>query len=136
MKQLFIPGGDITPEILFNPDSWQLAIRGRSAPENAREIYLPAVEWLNSLLNKVLSGHNIPDQISPTLTVSLDYFNSTSAKFIYDIFMLLGKLQKHIKEVSVIWVFDPDDIDMKEAGEELASMAGLSLELKEKGEHS
>ena len=58
----------------------------------------------------------------------LDYFNSTSAKFILDIFMKLQTFRKDEINIKVKWHYAKPDLDMKESGEEFAEMTGIPFE--------
>ncbi len=59
--------------------------------------------------------------------MDLTYYNSSSAKFFYDIFTELKRLNAANVPFVVEWFYDLDDPDQKEAGEDIAYMAGMEF---------
>ncbi|HZJ73817.1 MAG TPA: SiaC family regulatory phosphoprotein, partial [Perlabentimonas sp.] len=59
------------------------------------------------------------------------YFNSSSAKFIFDLVFLLSQIIKDGVPLKIYWYFDEDDEEMKEVGEELAEVAKTNLNFVE-----
>ena len=49
---------------------------------------------------------------------NLIYFNTASSKMILDIFMAIEGMVEDGKNVSVEWIYDEDDEDMEEVGNE------------------
>lgn len=94
-----------TPEIYFDEESGTLKLTGRSIPENADSFY-------KSLIAEVENYKKNPAELL-TIIFDLEYFNTSSAKMI--LFLL-----RSVKEVNseIIWIFEKDDEDMREAGED------------------
>jgi hypothetical protein len=61
----------------------------------------------------------------------MDYFNSSSAKYILDLFMKLGDINggNSNVNVNVNWHYNEMDEDMKDAGEEFEKLTGLKFNL-------
>jgi hypothetical protein len=57
----------------------------------------------------------------------LVYFNSSSAKFLYDIFIELKRLIPLGIPVIVEWFYDEEDIDLKEGGMDIALLAEMEF---------
>jgi hypothetical protein len=129
MENLYIKPGKNTPEIFFSPSENIFFIRGSSSPEDVRAIYYPAVEWIKIFAEYVLSGE-YPQytSISPVIfKIDLKYFNSSSANFLFEILSELKELNDNNIKSIVEWHYDIDDSDHKEAGSDLATLAGIDI---------
>ncbi len=114
-----------TPSINFDPIGNKFALKGESRPENVRNFYLPILEWLEKFATEI-SGK---DSSAPLdFSFNFEYFNSTSAKYILDIFKILNSINKAGSEVKVSWHYEEDDEDMYEVGMEMSRMAGIPFE--------
>jgi len=123
MNSLVMEGTAKTPSILFSADSGTLEIKGRSIPENSFEFYQPVYEWLDSYALK-------PSAVT-SATIQLEYFNTSSSKCLLDIFRKLESLHKSERsEVNVVWMYEEDDEDMMEAGDDYRTIVLLPFELK------
>lgn len=126
MESLLIEGTSTSPEISFKADEYSLEISGYSRPENVRGFYIPVITWLEQyktwLTEKIKTVQNI-DPV--TFKFKYIYFNSSSAKFIHDIIMVLSDIQKNNIPLKVYWFFDEDDDELREAGEELSDIANI-----------
>ena len=63
-------------------------------------------------------------------TFKLDYFNTSSAKQITKILLLLEKIAKK-GEVQINWNYQKEDIDMKSSGNRFSKLLELNFELIE-----
>ena len=118
MQKLYISPTPTTPEVNFSPEENIFLISGISAPEDVRGMYYPVIEWFKTFADGMLEG-NIVRFTSDNplkLKIDLEYFNSSSAKFLYDIFFELKRFTPAGIPFSIHWYYDEDDIDMKEAG--------------------
>ena len=129
MQKLSISPTPLTPEINFSPEENVFIIRGTSSPEDVRAMYYPIIEWIKSFIDTTIKGNNIFLSTESPLKfqVDLKYFNSSSAKFLYDIFMELKRLPPSGIPVIVEWYHDEEDIDMKEAGSDIAFLAEMEF---------
>jgi hypothetical protein len=124
----------ITPFVLFDPFLKEFLIEGESRPEHAGKFYEPLVLWLNEFHKSRLwenktrqSGSN-----EVVFNFNLQYFNSTSAKYILDIIKLLEAFNKDGCTVKLNWFYDLSDDDMKESGEEFAQLVNYSFKFIKK----
>jgi len=63
------------------------------------------------------------------LKVALEYFNTSSSKCLLDIFRKLEAInQSGRSNVKVSWVYDSDDEDMMEAGEDYQALVKVPFE--------
>jgi len=126
MKSLHITGTSVSPTIDFNLETRVLEISGYSRPENVRDFYFPLIQWLDDLNNSLTINKTINTDIEPfTFKFRLIYFNSSSAKFIYDIIIMLNGFQNDGFPLKIYWYYDEDDDELREAGEELSDMANV-----------
>ncbi len=100
-----------TPKVNFDEEEGVLEIKGRSFPENAKEFYIPVLEWLNDFFERV-NGTIV-------YRINLEYFNTASSKFILETLHVCERmfLDKNI-DVTVQWLYVLGDDDMKDAGKE------------------
>lgn len=129
MQRLYIEPTSISPEICFSTEDNTFFLKGTSSPEDVRALYYPVIEWIKIFIDDVIEGEYPQfSQSNPVkFQVDLEYFNSSSAKFLYDIFSELKRLVTAEKPVVIEWYFDEEDIDQKEAGYDIASLAGMDF---------
>jgi hypothetical protein len=100
-----------TPEIVFNPTSHELSIRGQSYPENSFKFYEPILGWVESYLQDI-------DDEFVEIRVCLPYINTSSSKCIM---MLLEKFNKAYhdgKKLNLTWYCNEDNESEIECAEE------------------
>ena len=129
MKAYICDATEISPYLCFDPHNNRFEVSGISRPEDVRAFYYPALEWLNIFCEKVSSSSKPLYSADHPLTfsVKLEYFNSSSAKFLFDIFMSLGELKKKGVPIQISWYFDSEDEDMRDAGEEISELAEMEF---------
>jgi hypothetical protein len=121
MKNLFIPSTPKTPEIDFKING-QLKITGNSYPENVNEFYTQVTDWLEQFL------FSSTEKI--TINVDLKYINTSSIKYILNIITKVQALSK--SEVNVAWLYEMEDEDMHETGEDLERLTQIKFDFIEK----
>jgi hypothetical protein len=84
---------------------------------------------LRTFIDDILTGRiNIFTSENPLrFQVDMAYFNSSSAKFIADIFQELKRLSQSAIPVVVKWYHNEEDIDKKEAGSDISLLTGLEF---------
>lgn len=129
MQSLHIEPTSISPEIYFSPEKNIFVIRGNSSPEDVRALYYPVIEWINIFIDDLIEGeyNQFTEENPVRFQLDLEYFNSSSAKFLYDIFTELKRLNTAEKHVVVEWYYDLEDVDQKEAGQDIATLAGMEF---------
>ena len=131
MRDLIIDSTSNSPKVLFEPDEFRFEISGESRPENASVFYKPVIEWIKEL-EVSLNKNNIRINSPFIFNFNLEYFNSTSAKFILDFCKKLGHIHSLGHQIMVRWHYEEDDEDMLEVGQEMARMAKFTFEFIEK----
>ena len=109
MKKLIIKKTPKTPDIQFDPNG-NLEISGVSVPENSMAFYKPIIDWTEQYAKTTTT--------KTVLDFKLEYINTSSLQFIYDILILLANIKNSNQLVKVNWHYTEEDIDMKETGED------------------
>ena len=115
-----IKGTEDTPEVNFDSDNLKFEMIGRSLPEDAQGFYDPIINYLEDF--KGSEFH---------LDFKVEYFNTASSKMILDFLMKMEEISTNGIDVKVKWYYDPNDEDMKEAGEEYSELVEIPFEFKE-----
>ncbi len=123
MDSLIIEASGYKPKIVLDPINNIYEISGQSIPENPIETYEPLFKWIKENLNNV--NNNIDFKIS------LEYFNTASAKLIFDIILKLEEYSTDNRKIKIVWCYDKEDIDMQMAGEDYAEASDLTFEFVE-----
>jgi hypothetical protein len=113
IENLFVPATEYTPEIRLCLTG-EMFFKGKSYPENSFAFYQPITEWLMYFLAQA----QLPPKI--ILSIHLVYFNSSTAKQIFDFFKVLSE-QYNRSEVVIRWIYDTDNENALEEGQGLAS---------------
>lgn len=111
MEALTIEKTQSTPYIYFNQASNELIIQGESFPENSAKFYAPALEWLKEYLAQ-LKDEKV------TMQFEIVYFNSSTSKVFMTMFDMLQDEVEKEKDISVLWLCDPENETAIECGEE------------------
>ena len=129
MRRFFIERTELSPEIIFSPDENIFSIRGNSAPEDGRAIYYPVIDWIRIFVNSIMDGKvkKYSKDNAFVMQADLSYFNSSSAKFLFDIFNELKRLNTIDIPVIIKWLYDEDDLDQREAGLDIASLLEMEF---------
>lgn len=105
---VFSEGDKQKPYIGFDAETSYLTISGSSFPENADNVYVPVLQWLNELDFSNLS------RIS--LRISLKYYNTASSKKLFEIIKKLNDIYSDGHKAEVLWEYFTEDDDMFESG--------------------
>ena len=129
MEKLYIRPTSTTPEVHFSPQENIFLIRGISSPEDVRAMYYPVIEWMKGYINELLEAkvRNYTPESPLKFTTELVYFNSSSAKFLYDIFLEIKRLTPAGIPYIVEWVYEEEDLDLKEAGADIALLVDMDF---------
>jgi hypothetical protein len=129
MQMLHIKATNSSPEIFLSPQKNSFFIRGKSSPEDVRALYYPVIEWIKIFIDDILEGeYKDFNSGNPfKLQIDLSYFNSSSAKFLYDILQELKRLFSSGIPVVVEWFYEEGDTDMLEAGNDISLLAGFDF---------
>lgn len=128
MTSLVLEQSNTTPQVNFTPEEGVLSLSGYSRPENVRDFYSPIINWLEDFKKEVTEKISQGESIKPMeFQFKLIYFNSSSAKFLYDILILLNEIQKYNVPLSINWYYDKEDSELREAGEDLSELSQVKF---------
>lgn len=108
MAPLILAGTEDTLEVSFDPTNGKLLIAGTSMPENARKFFDQILAWVADYVTSPCKN--------TTISFKLNYFNTASTKYLFDIMVLTKQIMKDGNTLVYNWYFDKDDDDMYEAG--------------------
>jgi hypothetical protein len=109
-----------SPGIYFYPAENKLELVGRSIPENPELIFRRREEWLTV---------HFENSDSLNANIQLEYINSGSSKYLYEILKRLTGYGRSGKKVNIKWLYEEDDEAMLELGEHYRDTAGIPLEI-------
>jgi hypothetical protein len=118
-KELFIKGTSNTPEVDFSPGKINLS--GRSIPEDSVSFFQPILKWIEAYVAN-------PKEITK-VNFKIEYINSGSNRFIFNILKLLNDCYKQGNKVIISWYFEEDDETIKCLGQDLKSLLEVPINL-------
>lgn len=122
MSPIHLPPTDKTPEVRFDPGTGLLELTGCSIHENAEAFFRPVMQQLEQYL--------LQPAPQTKVRLALTYFNSSSSKYILDLLRIVDEAHATgASRASVEWLYDQDDLDMQEAGEDYRTLLDMPVEL-------
>lgn len=109
-----------TPEVNFDPSKGIFSIKGKSVPEDAAAFYDELLEWIEN--------YAISPQEETVLTIDLEYFNISSSKRLLFLLYKLNDMMDNGNNVRIKWMYNEDDEDMFEVGQDYAFMVKLPFD--------
>jgi hypothetical protein len=103
-----------TPSIKCNAASGTITMNGNCIPEDAVGFFKPLKDWIDIYVKSA------PQKTE--LKIELNYFNTSTSRILLNLFRLFEGLKEEGKEFKILWIFEEDDLDMKEAGEDYQLM--------------
>lgn len=119
MEKLFIKESEESPKIEFDSENKVFEISGRSLPENAIGFYEPLLQWLDRYSTN-------PIDIT-VVNFKLEYFNTSSAKQLAKILLLLEKMSEKGHKVVINWHYQKEDTDMYASGNRFSKLISLNF---------
>lgn len=122
MAGLHLDRTEKTPEVDFEPEAGLFRLEGTSIHENAERFYRELINHVETYVRHPAARTRIQ--------ISLDYFNSSTSKYLLDLLKLLDEVHASGKgEVELEWHYTADDLDMKEAGEDYDALLEMPVRL-------
>lgn len=123
-EKLIIEATLTTPRIEFDPQGRRFFISGNSYPENSIKFYGPVLQWLQSWIEKYT-----PISAPLLVEIRLEYFNTSTAKVLLDLFRLFETLYERGQPVQIRWVYLEEDTEMEDAGLDYQAAVKVPFEL-------
>ncbi len=120
MEDLFIDPSPFTPLVRAQAAQGEISLSGRAMPEDGDQFFRPLFEWIDGYL----------ETPAPTtqIEIRLDYFNSSSSKYLLLLLRKFEALAQQGQTVSAKWYYDPEDEDTLEFIEQLDGLLSLVIE--------
>lgn len=126
MDTLYIKKTESSPEIILDAKNNSYKLTGESRPENIRKFYDPVFNWFKTYFLELQKNSK---NVSINLEINFEYFNTSTAKMIYDLIMYLNNECKALSgDFKVTWKHDALDDDIRESGKELQKFTGVSFD--------
>lgn len=122
MKNYKIIGNKFSPTIDFNATTGNFFIKGCSIISNVSNFFSPILNW-----TKEYTASPAPKTI---LNIQLEYFLTSSAKFLYKLLKLFDQMYIAGHDIEVNWFYRNEDEDMKEYGEDFNVLLTMSINFK------
>jgi hypothetical protein len=116
-NKLHIKPTKISPEVYISPSEGIIFVHGKSTMPDVQEFYNSILDFLNHNKNKFRSPLKI--------VFAIDVFNIPSSKRL--LFIMYEMMDVHNVDVEFYWVYQKDDMFMKEVGEDYAYMIKKSF---------
>ncbi len=124
MEVLSLELTDNTPKVILDPNNHTLEFEGDSRPEDVQKFFQPIMSWLEEYESFSKSAGDV----NLDANFKLEYFNSSSAKYIMDIILKLGSIAEAGNvTLNINWHYDEMDEDMLDAGEEFEDMLDVEF---------
>ena len=121
IDSLTIEATDTTPTVQLDGQQGQITIEGISDEEDALGFYFPVIQWLDA--------YQAHPADSTTLTIKLRYFNTASAKALYEIIKRLARIQKGGHSVTINWYYDEETSVLKDDIEHFSDIADVPINI-------
>lgn len=123
MKTIKIEETNTSPYVLFDFDNNIYNIKGCSRPEDVVAFYGQLIDWFGNIKANITNELKEKTAKNPMVfKLCYDYFNSSSAKYILDMVMLIDDLFKNGLGVRIEWQYKKEDEDMLETGQEFTDL--------------
>ena len=112
-----------TPGINFDYQKGTLEISGKLMGNNTQHYFKNMFSWVNAYIEA--------PQAKTLVYLSIEAIATSETKYLLDLLKLLKGLLKQGKELQIVWLYDLDDEDMIEMGENYQYFTKLPFELIE-----
>jgi HJR/Mrr/RecB family endonuclease len=115
---VFLKGEKDSPRLILDANRKIIDIKGRSIVEEI-QFYNNIKEWI--------SNNSLSLQNDLNISVYMEYFNTITAKGLLEVFKKAEEIfmKSDSKKIKVNWLYEIDDEDMQEAGEDYESVLRL-----------
>lgn len=97
-------------------------IIGKSVPENATNFFNPVLNGLDMYSKNPVK--------STTVDFHLEYFNTSSSKYLLDILMLLDSIYSEGNDVKINWYYDENDEEILEVGQDFNTIVNVPFNIE------
>ena len=130
MRKLIINQTSNSPKVILDPELKIFEISGESRPPDVSDFYGEVLSWLDDYSLHLSKSPDVKDPVA--FNLDIEYFNSSSAKYILDFCKQLGQIRSKGKDLTVRWHYEDDDMDMLQVGREMSRMSKVPFEFIQK----
>jgi len=124
MLPLKIDGTKRSPMICLDPESQTYIISGNCYLENVIRFFRPLMNWLEQYKKELQKNNSINNF---TFKFSFSYFNSATFKYLIQILKKLKEFEDIGTKITIIWLYEADDDDMKDSGFDLIALSNINI---------
>lgn len=125
MQPLTIVQTEATPYVYLDNARGTVDIKGNSFDEDAVNFYRPILDWLDLYKQE--------PKKETVLTIELKYFNTSSAKCLYEVLDRFADLRDKGFSTIVNWYYLKDDAEMKQEIQGFSHLIEMPFNIKELG---
>ena len=130
MKKLIIDQTSNSPRVILDPEKKIFEIAGESRPPDVSAFYDEILNWMDDYSIHLAKTREMDDPV--VINFDLEYFNSSSAKYILDFCKQVAGVKSKGKNIAVNWHYEEGDMDMLEVGREMSRMSKIPFEYIQK----
>ena len=123
MKKLVSQGSKKTPKVFLDSKNGSFELKGNSIPEDPSGFYEP-------ILKKLEKYFQSPQPLTH-IQINLNYFNSSSSKWIFNLLKLAKKYADEGHEIQIDWFIDEEDEDSKETVLDYQNLLDIPIRVME-----
>ncbi len=123
MEKLEIERRANTPSVLFDSESGNLKIEGRSIPENPGDFYDELIDWIREYFKS--------PRPNTTFDLNLEYVNSGSSKYLLGLFRVMKEEVQKGHKIDINWYYEEDDEAIHSLGEHYKTSLKIPFNLIE-----
>lgn len=128
MKVFHLESSHLTPKVVLDHKIHHFEMTGVARPEDARSFFNPIIQWLEEYKNLLMSSGQVYTRDNPlVLKFNMEYFNSASAKFLYDVLEKFQQISQSGQFIRIDWIYLEEDDDVLEAGYEMAELLEMEF---------
>lgn len=121
MNKLVIKSTYTTPQVDFDADKGLFQMEGRVIPEDAKGFFTQIFNWIDS--------YSPDKQKTLTLRFCLYYYNTSSAKRIFDVMRRFDEFFKTGCNVNMRWEYEEGDEDAMKDGQDYKRLIKAPFEI-------
>lgn len=124
MEKIVIPETKQSPGVILDHKTGNFELKGSSFLDNAYDFYTPLINWLKEYEKNPASTTKI--------LFELNYINTSSQRMIFDFLKRINELHKNGNSVRIDWLYDENDYDLRDVGQDLLSFMEFEYKIIEK----
>jgi hypothetical protein len=130
MRKLIIDKTSNSPKVILDPEKKVFEISGESRPPDVSAFYDEILNWMDDYSIHLVKTREMDEPV--VFNFDLEYFNSSSAKYLLDFCKQVAVVKSKGKNVGVNWHYEEGDMDMLEVGREMSRMSKIPFEYVQK----